>query len=154
MSGTINFPTINASIFPATPSLTQSHKLLIIGLAGTGTYASGVPIADQPNDDILRNLVGAGSPMAKALEVCNKFSPNGEVTIIPLAEVGGGTAATGSIVVSGSVTNPSDVKFLIGGSDDVFQISVVTGDTPTVILLRCERASIRSDYQWKAGMLI
>ena len=149
MSGTINFPTINASIFPATPSLTQSHKLLIIGLAGTGTYASGVPIADQPNDDILRNLVGAGSPMAKALEVCNKFSPNGEVTIIPLAEVGGGTAATGSIVVSGSVTNPSDVKFLIGGSDDVFQISVVTGDTPTTVATK-----IRAAINAKATCLI
>jgi phage tail sheath gpL-like len=133
MAGTINFPTINASIFPATPSLTQSHKLLVIGLAGTGSYTSGIPIADAPNDDVLRNAVGVGSPMAKALEVINKFNPNGELTVIPLAEAGGGTASTGSIVISGSVVSAGDVKFLIGGSEDVFTVPVVLGDTPTTV---------------------
>jgi phage tail sheath gpL-like len=149
MSGSINFPTINASIFPAAPSLTQSHKLLVIGLAGTGSYTSGVPIADAPNDDVLRNTVGIGSPMAKALEVLNKFNENGEVTIIPLDAAGAGTASAGSIVVSGSVAKAGDVKFLIGGSEDVFTVSVVLGDTPTTVATK-----LRALINAKASCLV
>jgi len=129
----INFPQINSSIIPAPPSLTSEHKVLFIGLAGTGTYTSGQLYHNVDNNGDLRTMVGVGSPLGKALSIHNTFLPSGLVSILPLEQNAAGTAATGSIAVANTASASGDVRILVGGSGDIFTITIAQGDTATVV---------------------
>lgn len=142
----ISFPEINASLLPASPTFASEHKTLIMGLAGTGTYTAGLLYFDADNNEDLQKMVGVDSPLGKALRIHAGFNKNGKVSIVPLAENGAGTAASGSIVVANTATASGTVKFLVGGSEDIYSITIALGDTASVVAGKIRTAINANPY--------
>jgi phage tail sheath gpL-like len=136
----INFPQVNTTILPAIPSLDTNHNILFMGLSGTGPYVSGDLYLEQVNDAKLSAFVGADSPMGRALAIHRVLNPSQRVSFVPISQEPTGTAATATIVATGTATQSGDVRFKVGGHQDNFSISITAGDTPTVTATKIRNA--------------
>lgn len=100
-------------------------KILIVGnKTSAGTVAVETPTQFFSKDD-LRTLSGAGSELFLMGAAALKAYPNAELWLI--AVTAAGTAATGSIVFTGTATAAGSVEVWIGGRRVV--VSVAIGDT-------------------------
>lgn len=109
----------------------EQKRILVLGqmLAG-GTATAEVPVLVSSAEQA-KEYFGEGSILAEMfyyLFLNNSFT---EKWCVPSADVSGGTAATGSIVVTGPATANGTLSLYIGGS--LISVPVVADDTATEI---------------------
>lgn len=112
-------------------SATQPYKLLLLGIkSAAGTAAADTPVRVTSAAKAME-LFGRGSMLhamvARALDN-NKFT---ELTVIPQAEPGAGTAASGTLTVTGPATAAGTLALYIAGQ--LVTVAVASGDIATVI---------------------
>ncbi len=132
----ISFPTVNASIIPADVTVQNSpHKVLLVGQKlSAGTAAAGALIENIGNDGSENTLFGKASMLAEMVRQFKKINNVSRVDAIALDDVSGGTAATGTVVFTGTATANGTFHVSVGSSLlYTFTIPVASGDTPTVI---------------------
>ena len=113
------------------------NRVLLVGMmnaAGTATADAFVQITDELNSDA---SFGVGSELAlmvrKALETGRNIGFQPEIWASPIAEPGGGTAATYTLTFVGDATGAGDVVFRVG--EKTFRAGVSVGDTVTEMAL-------------------
>lgn len=141
MSGTIvvpGFPSTNRvpGVFAAvdaskanTGTINQ-RTLILAQMLAAGTATAGSPVISSGVGEAQASY-GPGSLMALMVERYRALDLDGELWCLPMADVGGGTAATGTIALTGPATANGTIPLYING---VFvQCPVTSGDTATVI---------------------
>lgn len=74
---------------------------------------------------------GAGSVIARMVAAYRLNDSFGELWVLPMADAGGATAATGTIAVTGPATASGTISLYIGGQ--LVQVGVASGDSATAI---------------------
>lgn len=128
----LRVPLFYAEIDPrfANTSPAAQRALLIGQMIGSGTYTAGLPIQVASLADGIAGA-GAGSILAGMIAAWRLNDPLGELWVLPLADDGGGTAATGSLAVTGTATAAGQVPLYVAGQ--LVAVAVAVGDTATVI---------------------
>jgi phage tail sheath gpL-like len=132
----ISFPTVNASIIPADVTVQNSpHKVLLVGQKlSAGTATAGALVENIGNDGSENTLFGKASMLAEMVRQFKKINNVSRVDAIALDDVSGGTAATGTVVFTGTATASGTILVSIGSSlNYTFSVPVVSGNTPTVL---------------------
>ena len=109
----------------------QNQRALIIGqITASGTAPVNVPVQGY-NQSQVNALCGVNSMLALMYAAYRAQDPFGEVWLGPVADAGGGTAATGTITITGTATAAGTLAlYLMGVSVPVV---VNSGDSPTVV---------------------
>ena len=105
-------------------SATPPQRALLLGQTVTAepmvpTYVTTPAMA--------AGLFGAGSMLARMVTAYRNVDPVGELWVIPLADAGGATAATGSIAFTGPATAAGTLALYIAGQ--VVNVAVTSGMT-------------------------
>lgn len=100
-------------------------------IAQTTANASDAAPALVPNVGWAANKWGARSPITSMVERYFAADPNGQLWAMGVADNGAGTAATGSIVVTGTATAAGTINLYIAGR--YVPVAVAVGDTATVV---------------------
>src|SRR6516164_9539193 len=106
-------------------------RALLVGVkitAGSAAADTPVPISSQSQADL---AFGAGSELSRMFQAyfANNFA--NEVWGLPIIEPAAGTAATGTITLSGTLTAPGTLHLYISGTH--VPVNVSSTDTPTTI---------------------
>jgi phage tail sheath gpL-like len=110
---------------------TQNNRTLLIGQKlAAGAATAGTPVLVSRTDEA-KALFGVGSMLARMHEIYRLNDSFGEVWCIPLADNDAGTAAAGSLAITGSATAAGTLNVYIGGQR--VQLAVASGDTATAI---------------------
>lgn len=125
--GNIRVPFFYAEFQPGGTPYQNNARLLLCGqklAAGAATAAVPVMVRDGSED----MLFGANSMLSHMVKVARRNAPLQEIWALPLADVGGGTAATGKIAVAApSLTQATTLTVYIAG--ERVRIPVLTSDT-------------------------
>lgn len=123
--GNIRVPFVRFEVNAGVAPYQSIQRLVLIGQKTT----EGIALADTPllvsqNEDA---LFGRGSQLAAMYKIARQNAPFQEIWAIPLADAGGGTAATGSITISGTapVTYPGSIVVYIGGKRVVVPVTTL-----------------------------
>jgi phage tail sheath gpL-like len=145
MSGAIGFsyipPNLRVPLFYAEFDNTQAgisqpvQRTLIIGQATTSVVSAPVYI---PSVAWAQAAYGIGSQLANAIRAYRASDPVGEIWALPFADAGGGTAATGSIAITGPASANGTLFLYLGGvadanDDTLITVGVTSGQSATVI---------------------
>lgn len=108
-----------------------THPVLMIGqLTSAGTATAGVLVeVGSANDADI--LFGVGSHLAGMVRLFRQNAPYIKLVVLPLADLPGGTQATGTLTVAGTATTAGTLGFFINGK--LLQAGVAVGNTPTQI---------------------
>ena len=121
-----------------------NHKVLIIGLR----LATGAVLANVPTRILsaaqAEQAFGRGSQLASMLAAFKAANRTVDVTALALDEAGAGTAATGTITVTGSPTAAGTLALYIAGTR--IQVGVAAAATATVVAAAIA-AAINADTQ-------
>jgi len=124
-------PTISAPLVSAKPEPSINSKVTTVVLQ----MLSGTATAGELIQDIGINaenaLFGAKSDIATFIREFRKKNSVSQINAIPLAEAGGATASTGSIVFAGTATESGTIQVYIGNEDRSYPVTVAIGDTAT-----------------------
>lgn len=125
--GSINTSTARLGL----PAVSDRVLLLGMKLTGSGTATLLTPVRVYTLDEA-KAYFGSGSPLAHMVEIVLAENPAvAELWAIPQAENGGGTAATGSIVVAISSLTAGTLTVWIGRRS--LQIAVSSTDTANAL---------------------
>ncbi len=93
----------------------QAQRALIIGqITSTGLATPNMPLLSQgPSDAITQGGLGSTLALMTAAYLLN--DPAGEVWYLPLADAGGGTAATGTIAIAATTVAAGVLALYIAG---------------------------------------
>ena len=136
MTTTIKQPKTTVNIVNASGTVGNTEqRILIVGqqtAAGSATAGALVEsIANGGAEDALFGRDGMLATLIRANKVRNQQV---QVDAIPLDDAGGGVAATGTIVVTGTSTEAGTLTVITGSErNHKFSVAVASGDTPTVI---------------------
>lgn len=133
---TVSQPDTRIAILPARGIIsTDQQRLLFVGqkvsggTAISGALTSGIGNAGQEDA-----LFGKTSMLAQMFRQARKLNPVTQMDAIALDDNGGGTAATGTIVFSGTATETTTLRIKIGsGFNYAFDITITDTDTATAI---------------------
>jgi phage tail sheath gpL-like len=110
---------------------TQNQRALLIGqIASAGTTPVNVAVQAYSQTQV-NGLCGINSMLALMYAAYRLMDPFGEVWLGPLADAGGGTAATGSISFTGPATAAGTLAAYLMGVP--VPVAVNLGDTASVI---------------------
>jgi len=114
----------------AKPAVLVGNKLAS-GSAVAGTlYGPDTAVPVSSEEDVIA-LFGVGSDLH---QMFRQFTSVNKVTALyfcPVAEGGSAAAATGTLTATGTATANGTLKVFVGSQE--VQVSIVTGDTPTVV---------------------
>lgn len=141
MVGNISFNTIPANVRvplfyaemdnSAASYFSQSVRTLIIGQKlAAGVAPADVPILVSRTDAALTQF-GIGSMLARMHEIYRANDSFGEVWCLPLDDNGAGTAATGTLVITGPAGASGVLNLYIGAQR--VQVAIVAADTADTI---------------------
>jgi phage tail sheath gpL-like len=129
MPGDIRVPGAYFEINPGVAPFSGTSRTLLIGRKTSGGSAAlGAPVnvgASDPN-----SLFGAGSMLADQLLYARQHNPVGEIWAFPAADPSG-TAATGSIAITGTATAAGTLVRYIGG--ERYSVGVAVGDAAATV---------------------
>ena len=141
MSGTVTF-----SVYPSTNRVSGvyfeidasqantgqiNQRTLIIGQKLTsGTATTAIPVLSTGIGDANTDF-GLGSMLANMLAQYRLNDPFGEVWCLPLADEGGGAAATYTITITGPASNNGTLALYVAGVS--VPVGVTDGDSATVV---------------------
>jgi phage tail sheath gpL-like len=112
-------------------SATPTRRALLIGqVLSSGSAVANVPVLAYAQDQI-NGLCGLTSMLAMQYAAYRAQDPFGECWVLPLADNGAGTAATGSIAITGPATAAGTMHFYIAGVN--IPIGVNLADTSATI---------------------
>lgn len=131
----ISAPKVSITIIPATNNISNSpQKVLFVGQMKTGTATAGALTVGVGNSGQENALFGATSMLAQMIRRFRKINPITQVDAIALADNSGGTAATGTIVITGPATAAGTLQVAIGSSRNyTFSVAVAVSDTATTV---------------------
>lgn len=110
----------------AATDVTQNQRIMVIGQKKSGgTIAALTPTLITSYNQAVEGF-GAASMLANMFKVLFDNNPNTEKWAIALDDVGGGTAASGSITVTASGVVGGTLSLYMGGV--LVPVTVVTGD--------------------------
>ena len=149
MSGAIGFnyipATVRVPLFYAEFDNTQAgysqpvQRALIIGQATTTVPATPVPTF-VPSVSWAQNTYGGGSQLANMIAMYRATDPVGEIWALALPDNGSGTAASGSIAITGPATANGTLSLYIGAgpnasgiNQQLVSLGVTSGQTATQI---------------------
>jgi phage tail sheath gpL-like len=127
---------VAVSIVPATVAVENTpQRILFVGQKVTaGSAVAGALVENIGNDNSEDTLFGSHSMLAGMIRAAKALNQMTRMDAIPLDDAGGGTAATGSIAVSGTPTAAGELKVRIGSElNHEYSIAVTTASTPTTI---------------------
>jgi phage tail sheath gpL-like len=131
-------PIVTASLRSAggVAGLTPERILVVGSKRSSGTATSGALNINIGNDHAEDTLFGIDSPLAAAIRRIRLRNKVTQVDAIGLSDAGGGVAATGSLIITGTAT-ATDVMSLQIGSDkyNSYSIPITVGDTSGVVAL-------------------
>lgn len=107
----------------------DSAPSLLIGMVLPGSEMPQNQLVIMPSDGMAKKMAGRGSQLARMVEAYRRVDPFGELWVIALAD--NGTAATGSLTVSGTATASGSVSLYIGTRR--VQVIVTSGDSGDVV---------------------
>ena len=114
------------------------HRIAILGQYNSGkTPTVNVPVLISSADEAA-SLYGRGSMLHLMARKSFAQAPNVPIYTIPLAEAGGGTAATGSIVATSPATGAGTLALFIGGQK--VQVGIASGDTTSQLATKIAAA--------------
>lgn len=132
-------PFITANILSADTGIKLSnHKILVLGQKlSSGSATSGALQSDIITQTQINDLFGRKSHIAKELRAILKnlsiSRTKPPVDAIAVAD-NGATKATGTFTFTGTATESGSINIYIDSKiNGVYQVSVASGDTPTVI---------------------
>lgn len=138
MSGSIAFsqipPNLRVPLFYAEFTTTNTgvgqpvQRTLIIGQPTT--TVSGLP-AFVPSAAQAAQTYGAGSQLALKIAAYRASDPTGEVWALPVPDATGATAASGTIVITGTATQNGTLFIYIGGT--LVPVGVTNGQSATAV---------------------
>jgi phage tail sheath gpL-like len=145
MSGSISFnsipPNLRVPLFYAEFDNTQAgsslpvQRTLIIGQATASVPATPVPTF-VPSPAWAQNAYGAGSQLANEIAAYRANDPVGEVWALALPDAASSTAASGTIVFSGTATANGTLFLYVGAGptasgtvNSLVQVGVTSGQT-------------------------
>ena len=106
---------------------TQNQRALIVGqILSSGTAVANTPVMAYSQAQV-NTLCGNNSMLALMYAAYRAQDPYGECWIGPLADASGGTAATGTITITGPATAPGTLSLYIMG----VPVPVAVGGTDT-----------------------
>lgn len=112
-------------------SATPNLRALMIGtMRAAGTATANVAEMSQGADDA-RGKYGVGSILARMVEAYRRNDTFGELWALPLAEAGGGTAATGKLSITGPATAAGTLSLYIAGQ--LVSVPVASGAIATAV---------------------
>ncbi len=103
------------------------NRLLIVGqklAAGTAAALAPIVVAEAAQASA---LFGRGSMLARMVRAAKAADRYSELTVIPLADLDAGTAATGTITVTGPSTGAGTIALMIAGQR--VPVTVASGAT-------------------------
>ncbi|MFS8930948.1 phage tail sheath C-terminal domain-containing protein [Cupriavidus taiwanensis] len=107
------------------------NRILIIAqMLAAGTAAANVPF-QADNLAGVQARCGRGSHAALMFEAMLRITDTIETWILPVADAGGGVAATGSVALAGTPTAGGTLNLYVAGQR--VQVAVATTDTPTTV---------------------
>jgi phage tail sheath gpL-like len=109
---------------------TQNQRALLIGqILAAGTATPNVPVQGYSQAQV-NGLCGATSMLALMYAAYRRQDPFGEVWLGPLSDASAGTAATGTITLSGTATAAGTIPLYIMGVS--IPVPVAVGDTAAI----------------------
>lgn len=106
----------------------DNPRAIIIGQ--TVTVQPATPVLINTVDQS-KSLFGQGSMVARMVEFFKLNNLATELWVLPLADAGGSTAATGTVTFTGPATENGTIFLYVGGT--LVQVGVVSGNTATQI---------------------
>lgn len=108
---------------------TYERPTALVGqMTSAGTATAGIPVRVL-SPALARTLFGEGSSLAAQCAAYLANDPAGELWGVPLADNGGGTAATGSIALTGLATASGTLALIVAGRR--VEVAVTSGDSAT-----------------------
>lgn len=110
---------------------TINQRTLILGqMLAAGTATAGNAVVSAGVGDAITSF-GAGSLLAHMVERYRAIDLVGELWCLPMADLGGSAAATGTIVITGPATANGVIPLYVNSA--FIPVAVNSGDTATVI---------------------
>lgn len=131
----ISEPSVTITLTPANLSVsTGPQRVLVIGQMKTGSATAGSLVQDLGNANEWDALFGSNSMLAGALRAFRKLNKVTAVDVIPLADAGGGVAATGTIVFTGPTTASGTLFVTVGSyQNNRYELDLVSGQSATAV---------------------
>jgi phage tail sheath gpL-like len=128
----LRVPLFYAEIDPSRANTSPaSQRTLLIGqITGAATWAPNVSVR-VPSPAAAITGAGFGSILAGMAAMYMLNDPTADVHALPVADAGGATAATGTIVITGPATAAGTLALYVAGV--LVPVAVTSGDTATTI---------------------
>lgn len=128
----LRVPLFYAELDPshANTAAEDQRGLLVGQMSSAGTYTAGVPVKLVSKSDGV-TAAGSGSQLAQMISAWRDNDDSGEVWVLPIADAGGGTAAAGTLTITGPATAAGSIPLYIGGA--LVSVSVAAGDTASAV---------------------
>jgi phage tail sheath gpL-like len=127
---------------------TGPQKVLFVGQMTSGAVATDTVLVENiGNANEWDALFGHTSMLASMIRAFRKINPVTHIDAIPLADLSGGTAATGSIAFTGTSTAAGTLYATVGGyNDNRYQLDITSGMTATAAGAALA-ALVNADYE-------
>jgi phage tail sheath gpL-like len=137
----ISEPNITLNIISADQNVENTpQKVLFVGQkTSAGSATSGALVQNIGNDGAEDDLFGENSILANMIRAARRINTLTQFDAIPLSDNGAGTAATGTLVISGTATEAGTFTFIVGSEENYsYEVSVADGDTAATVALALE----------------
>lgn len=108
----------------------NQRSLIVAQKTAAGSAAANVPVLSSGAQSAKAQF-GAGSQAALAVEHYRRTDGFGELWVLPVDDLGAGTAGTIAVTIAGTATAAGTLTLYVAGVP--VQVSVAIGDTATVI---------------------
>ena len=109
----------------------RQNSSLLIGQKLSGGTATANKHYLVTSVDQAKSLFGVGSMLARMVELYKKNDDFTELWCLPLDDNGAGTAATGSLTITGTATKAGTLNVYVAGQR--VQVAVASGDTANTV---------------------
>lgn len=124
----------------------DAYRVLLLGQKLNAGSATANTLVRVPSATAAAGLFGLNSMLHHMAQRVFDQSPYLEVWAVPMADLGGGVLATGSVVVGGAPTANGTIAFYVGG--ERVTIGVATGQTTAQIATAIQAAVAAATKQY------
>ena len=133
---TILQPKVTVNIVNASQAVTNTgQRILVVGQkVASGTAVAGALTQSIANGGAENALFGRTSQLAKLVRANKVRNQSIQIDAIALDDAGGGTAAAGAFVVTGTATEAGTLTIIVGSElNHSFSVAVASGTTATAV---------------------
>lgn len=133
MANNVFNPKISVPLTTARPDPSVNSKVTTFILQMTSGTATAGELIEDIDVNSENGLFGADSAIATAIREFRKINSVSQINAIPVADAGGATASTGSVVFAGTATASGSIDVYIGNKDRKYEVVISVGDTATTV---------------------